>query len=250
MGLPTISAAEIAKHNTAKSCYVTIGNKVYDVTTFIRDHPGGDDLILDYAGQDVAAILDDEVSHKHSDSAYEVLDDCLIGFKSPADMIGAHQRSGLPPSPPTTPDGMGEGDDDSISDAQIDHEEALSIETNADLDFRKNGFLDLNKPLFMQVLRGNFPKEFYLEQVHKPRHYRGGESAPFFGNFLEPFSKTPWWVVPLVWVPAVSYGMWLAKAGLGYPLWILSFCWGLFMWTLIEYTLHRCLFHLDESVTL
>merc|ERR1712093_854608 len=29
-----------------------------------------------------------------------------------------------------------------------------------------------------------FSKDFYLEQIHRPRHYKGGESAPLFGNFL------------------------------------------------------------------
>ncbi|RPA78445.1 inositolphosphorylceramide-B C-26 hydroxylase [Ascobolus immersus RN42] len=252
MGLPTLSSKEIAKHNTAKSCYVTLGNKVYDVTTFLRDHPGGDDLILDYAGQDIGSILDDELSHKHSEAAYEVLDDCLVGFKSPIDMMGARGKSGLPPSPPSTPDGI-DHDDDSVSEAsslsnEVDEEEALSVETDAAADFRKNGFLDLNKPLFMQVLRGNFSKDFYLEQVHKPRHYKGGESAPFFGNFLEPLSKTPWWVVPLVWIPSISYGMYLAKEGLGWIMWAATFLLGLAIWTLIEYTLHRCLFHLDDKM--
>jgi 4-hydroxysphinganine ceramide fatty acyl 2-hydroxylase len=103
----------------------------------------------------------------------------------------------------------------------------------------------------MQVWFGGFSKEFYLEQVHRPRHYKGGESAPLFGNFLEPLSKTPWWVVPMVWVPPVVYGMYLASEGFDSKLnqaafWLL----GIAIWTLIEYILHRFLFHLDEYVAL
>lgn len=101
----------------------------------------------------------------------------------------------------------------------------------------------------MQVLFGGFSKDFYLEQVHRPRHYKGGESAPLFGNFLEPLSKTPWWVVPIVWLPPVMYGTYIASFGLSSigeeaAYWFL----GLFLWTLVEYVLHRFLFHLDKYV--
>jgi 4-hydroxysphinganine ceramide fatty acyl 2-hydroxylase len=78
--LPTLSRSEIESHNTAKSCYVTLGNNVYDVTDFLDSHPGGADLVLEYAGKDIADILKDEASHTHSDTAYEVLDDSLVAF--------------------------------------------------------------------------------------------------------------------------------------------------------------------------
>jgi len=45
--LPSISAAELEGHKSASSCYVTIGSKVYDITPFLGDHPGGEDLILE-----------------------------------------------------------------------------------------------------------------------------------------------------------------------------------------------------------
>ena len=53
--LPTITQAEVKAHNTAESCYVTIGTKVYDITAFVEDHPGGGDLILEY-GVSIAAV--------------------------------------------------------------------------------------------------------------------------------------------------------------------------------------------------
>lgn len=128
-------------------------------------------------------------------------------------------------------------------------EEELSIPTDISADFRTHKFLDLNQPMLMQVWNGGFSKEFYLQQVHRPRHYRGGESAPLFGNFLEPLSKTPWYLVPIIWLPCGSYGIWIAynelqNWGLVSALVVL----GLLLWTLVEYGLHRCLFHLDGYV--
>jgi len=70
--------------------------------------------------------------------------------------------------------------------------------------------------------------------------------APLFGNFLEPLTKTPWWVIPLMWWPPVTYGTYLASQGFDNVVGLASF-WllGLAIWTLVEYILHRFLFHLD-----
>jgi hypothetical protein len=47
--LPTITVSEIEyRNNDAKSCLVSLREKVCDVTSFLSDHPGGEDLILEY----------------------------------------------------------------------------------------------------------------------------------------------------------------------------------------------------------
>ena len=43
---------DVTKHNKENDCWVIIDDKVYDVTNFLVDHPGGKDAILLYAGQD------------------------------------------------------------------------------------------------------------------------------------------------------------------------------------------------------
>jgi 4-hydroxysphinganine ceramide fatty acyl 2-hydroxylase len=127
------------------------------------------------------------------------------------------------------------------------NEDDLSVETDFASDYKKHKFLDLSKPLFPQLWFGGFSKEFYLDQVHRPRHYKGGESAPLFGNFLEPLSKTPWYVIPLLWIPCVAYGTMIGAVGLNNPTASVGcFVLGLFVWTLLEYGLHRFLFHIDK----
>jgi hypothetical protein len=107
-------------------------------------------------------------------------------------------------------------------------------------------FLDLDRPLLAQIWASGYTKEFYLEQVHKPHFYKGDGSAPLFGNFLEPLTKTKWWIVPLLWFPFVAYGTYMSACNLrpaevlGY--WGFGFC----AWTLIEYCMHRFLFHIDK----
>ncbi|KAJ6031870.1 Ceramide very long chain fatty acid hydroxylase SCS7 [Penicillium herquei] len=238
--LPTFTAAEVESHNNAKSCYITIGRNVYDVTEFVQDHPGGGDLILDYAGKDVAEIMKDEISHEHSEAAYEILTEYHIGFLGPNGAASSKAKAS----------GAETNDADSgpvYQTTGMSREEDLSVDTDYSQDFKTHKFLDLSKPLFPQLWYSTFSKEFYLEQIHRPRHYKGGQSAPLFGNFLEPLSKTAWYVVPMIWLPPVFYGTAVGTAGLGDPIAAAAYwCGGVFLWSLIEYLMHRFLFHIDK----
>ena len=259
--LPTLPRSDVESHNTSKSCYVTIGERVFDITDFIQDHPGGGDLILQYGGKDVKEIMEDQISHQHSEAAYEILDDSLIGFVATDTVMKAVVKSSRPYEVfplPATEDGnaamRAEGVDDEPLPTRPLYEatglssaEDLSKETDPTSDYKTHKFLDLNWPLFPQMLFSKFSKDFYLEQVHRPRHYRGGDSAPLFGNFMEPLSKTAWYVVPTIWFPPVAYGTYLGFTNLSNPLEAAGYwCLGLFLWTIVEYLLHRFLFHIDK----
>ncbi|XP_054787627.1 cytochrome B5-like protein isoform X2 [Prosopis cineraria] len=47
----TYSKAEVSLHNKRTDCWIIIKNKVYDVTSYVEEHPGGD-AILTHAGDD------------------------------------------------------------------------------------------------------------------------------------------------------------------------------------------------------
>ena len=45
-----IDGAEVAKHDNKKSCWIVLDSKVYDVSSFLHEHPGGAPIILKNAG--------------------------------------------------------------------------------------------------------------------------------------------------------------------------------------------------------
>jgi len=222
------TAADVAKHNSKASCWVTRKGQIYDVTAFVGDHPGGDDLILDWAGKDIERVMEDPEEHSHSDSAYDLLDEYLVGVV----MNG-----------------------EAVVDENIEIDENFHPEdTNADEDFKKNVFLDLSKPLIMQVWNSNWSKDYYLQQVHQPRHLP--QPARLFGPwYLEMFTRTQWYIVPLIWAPITAW--FLVKSYTGQiadgsstaqatGTTLACFLFGNLFWTFIEYAMHRFLFHIDD----
>nr|CAH7767447.1 unnamed protein product [Callosobruchus chinensis] len=77
----------------------------------------------------------------------------------------------------------------------------------------------------------------------------------FRSDFLEYLTITPWYVVPMIWIPVIVY---LAVIGTKKYIHItkdaspfipvaLSISEGILLWTLIEYSLHRWVFHIEPS---
>ncbi|KAI9213617.1 hypothetical protein DS838_001490 [Geotrichum bryndzae] len=227
--VPMITKEELAAQCNGH-CLVTVENrKVYDVTSFLEEHPGGGDIITEYNGKDITEILKDPLSHIHSLVAYEMLDEmyfvAILATDEEAKKLLTDENR------------------ESFTLDKDAHDE-LYVTTDFNRDYEHNKFIDLNKPLLLQVLFAKYDKEFYLAQVHKPRHYGKG-SAPIFGNFLEPISKTPWFLIPMLWIPADCYAISLALQGSHAITVLCLYMLGLFIWTLLEYCMHRFLFHIE-----
>ncbi|TPX10236.1 uncharacterized protein E0L32_001433 [Thyridium curvatum] len=67
---------DVAEHNTKNDMYVVVHDKIYDVTKFVDEHPGGEEVLLDVAGQDATEAFEDV---GHSDEARETLAQLEIG---------------------------------------------------------------------------------------------------------------------------------------------------------------------------
>ena len=55
--LRKISMSEIKKHTAPDDCWVVLNGKVYDLSTFHSEHPGGSRLITNNAGKDATALF-------------------------------------------------------------------------------------------------------------------------------------------------------------------------------------------------
>lgn len=222
--LPTIVSDDVALHKTLQMCYPTKNGRVYDVTDFLNSHHGGSDLILNYGGKLINEIFEDEGSHAHSEVASEVLEAYLVRFtdtKKVAEEFSTTKSS---------------TDASRYAATGLASAQDLWKDTNAKMDYEEHKFLNLDKPLLAQMLFGNFSKASYLKQIYRPRHYKGGASAPHYGNFLEPLSLTPWYVIPipLTSLPPGIYGTIISRKGL--DSWsdvAVHWGFGLFIWTLI-----------------
>ena len=51
------TAAQVAKHSSASSCWTIVGKNVYDVTKYVAKHPGGASVIKAMCGKDGSAMF-------------------------------------------------------------------------------------------------------------------------------------------------------------------------------------------------
>ncbi|PIN10952.1 Cytochrome b5 [Handroanthus impetiginosus] len=68
--------AEVAEHTSRNDCWVVLFGKVYNVTTFLDEHPGGDEILLNATGKDATDEFDD-IGHSHD--AWAMLEKYYIG---------------------------------------------------------------------------------------------------------------------------------------------------------------------------
>ncbi|WFD22472.1 [pyruvate dehydrogenase (acetyl-transferring)]-phosphatase [Malassezia equina] len=71
-----ITFAEVCQHKTEESLWIVIDNKVYDVTKFLTEHPGGDEVLLTEACKDATEPFEDV---GHSEDARKTLKTFYIG---------------------------------------------------------------------------------------------------------------------------------------------------------------------------
>ncbi|XP_057568211.1 fatty acid 2-hydroxylase isoform X1 [Hippopotamus amphibius kiboko] len=200
----SFSPAEVQRRLAAGACWVRCGARLYDLTDFVRHHPGGEQLLRARAGQDVSADLDGP-PHRHSANARRWLEQYYVG----------------------------------------------------DLQGDPQDLVDWRRPLLWQV--GHLGEK-YDEWVHQP------VTRPirlFHSDLIEALSKTVWYSVPIIWVPLMLYLSWFYYRALAqgnvrlftsftteYSVAMPEstfpglFVLGMLLWSLVEYLIHRFLFHM------
>lgn len=178
--------------NNNDEFYVKYRGNTYEISKFLKNHPGGSNAFKAYRGLTLDKILDDV---PHSKAAYHLFNEFEINNKRAYDDV--------------------------------------------------ENLIDWNEPLLGQV--GSLSNK-YWEWVNLPVNR---PIRLFKSDILEILTVTPWYLVPTVWIPISMYFMiyGLTNNVVGsiessLHLIILAFFWGVLLWTFLEYTLHRKLFHL------
>ena len=77
-GLPMISVWRVQRHRGAEDCWLAAHGAVYDVTLFLKRHPGGERVLLKRAGSDCSEDFD-----FHSAAGRRMWDRFRIGVLAP-----------------------------------------------------------------------------------------------------------------------------------------------------------------------
>jgi cytochrome b involved in lipid metabolism len=100
----SFSPAEVQRRLAAGACWVRRGARLYDLTDFVRHHPGGEQLLRARAGQDITADLDGP-PHRHSDNARRWLEQYYVGDLQGDPQVPPGHRAD-PCLPPLTPSAL------------------------------------------------------------------------------------------------------------------------------------------------
>jgi len=190
------SPQQVHTHNKEKDIWVIMNGAVYDITTFLPSHPGGEGIIMEHAGKDITEV-----------------------FKSAADMLKGTKIGVL--------------------------ENATGEHNIFDTDNEYDNIIDLEKAVISQMWSKRLPLDVYLKLTHTPHFMKDGKIARLFENdFLEYCSQNSWYNV-LIWIPvclylAYSTGQILPPATLASLL-----VAGVVIWSIVEYLIHRFIFHMD-----
>ncbi|XP_017240306.1 cytochrome B5-like protein isoform X1 [Daucus carota subsp. sativus] len=67
--------AEVSSHDKRTDCWIIIKQKIYDVTSYVEEHPGGD-AILAHAGDDSTEGF---YGPQHATRVFDMIEDFYIG---------------------------------------------------------------------------------------------------------------------------------------------------------------------------
>ncbi|XP_035902662.1 dihydroceramide fatty acyl 2-hydroxylase FAH2 [Anopheles stephensi] len=238
-------------------------NKWYDLTEFAHKHPGGKNSLTGLHNKDMEERFDRAPGHSQAaqylmkeyqvkpsaesagpDAKQQPNGYTLNGAKATVNgtTVTNGYKNGV--KPPTS-NGLHGKQASTVGNGEVTHLTDDSMEH----------LVDWSKPMVFQIHKLG---DKYGEWVNKPVDR---ELRLFGPSWVENMTKTPWWIVPGFWIPAILYiivqfGARDLAAGRGWTDPNQSFLTvdlylhlviGAFAWTLLEYSLHRWVFHLDPK---
>ena len=206
----TFTPEQVAQHSKPDDLWVIYRGQVYDVTHFAGDHPGGAEVIFKRGGSDMKTAFD--TTHEHSQAAHKILESHLVGY------VSLGEESAKP---------------NDLSPKQLAQMGGIHF--------------NFDRAILRQIYRSGISKEQYLKFIHTPRHFNKSVRL-FESDFLEFFSLTPWFVIPIVWLPVCIMLFYTGLQGLSLMNALLYAVGGILAWTLLEYSIHRFLFHIDDML--
>lgn len=202
---------EVSAHSTEEDAWIILNGGVYNITKFIQFHPGGKEILHPNLGTDVTEVFKSDEIHSHSDKAWRLIKQYRIG---------------------------------SVTNSKT---KSISSSGSEDDANKWLNLVDMSKPVVNQVLRMENP-EIYQQWIH---NFPTTVSMRLFeSGFFEFFSHYPWWYILPLWVPIIIYNLvwsFINEANYSLMASVIGFCGGVFIWTLIEYFMHRFLFHLETK---
>lgn len=180
---------EADKHSqktTPKPCLYIYKGFVYDITPFVAAHPGGVDILEKYNGKDVSVTFHDEYNHHgHTASALNMMLQYRVGHvrRVASTLDGEHGE---------------------FENYVLEELTAYPKMTKTEVTY--NDFvIRLDKGLVWQCMFLTLPQYFHLIATPIFIPY----CRLFDSGFVEMFSRTKYWLIPLLWIPLSLF--WLLR---------------------------------------
>ncbi len=171
---------EVAEHmkQTGRK-YVIFEGSVYDVTDYIGVHPGGTDKIEPYVGKSIDEPFDEAEHSRSARNLFRDLDKVGIIYGNDAGIVDNAKISSNPNI---------KGLDGTILESKIK--------------------LDYSKGLFWQLLTlEGLNWDDYIQFINEPKHLVNPvrEIRLFDNPILEYGVCTPWYYIPIAYLPPIIY---------------------------------------------
>ena len=80
----------MASHSSREDVWMSIHGKVYDISKYLDDHPGGEEVLMDRAGKDATEDYEDV---GHSNEARKTLNRFEVGELPPSERVAVSESS-------------------------------------------------------------------------------------------------------------------------------------------------------------